>query len=54
MGKEIVNNQNKITDSNDTSKFEEVEIYQEVEPIKKKIRTDSYFDGGLIELIGWK
>ena len=35
--------------------FETVEInYQEVEPIKKEIRTDSYFDGGLIELIGWR
>lgn len=47
MEKEIANN-------NDTNKFEEVEIYQEVEPIKKEVRTDSYFDGGLIELIGWK
>ena len=34
--------------------FEEVEVYQEVEPMKKEIRTDSYFDGSLIELIGWK
>jgi len=42
--KEIVENQ----------KFEEVEVYQEVEPIKKEVRTDSYFDGSLIELIGWR
>lgn len=54
MEKEEVNNQNKITDSNDTNKFEEVEIYQEAEQIKKETRTDSYFDGGLIELIGWR
>lgn len=54
MEKEVVDDKNKITDSNDTNKFEEVEIYQEVETIEKKIRTDSYFDGNLIELIGWK
>lgn len=39
---------------NVTTEFEEVKAYQEVEPIKKVVRTDSYFDGGLIELIGWK
>lgn len=39
---------------NENQKFEEVEVYQEVEPIKKQVRTDSYFDGSLIELIGWK
>lgn len=38
----------------ETTKFEEVQVYQEVEPIKKETRTDSYFDGGLIELIGWR
>ena len=37
-----------------TEKFEEVEVYQEVEPKKKEVRTDSYFDGSLIELIGWR
>lgn len=31
-------------------KFEEVEIEKEV----KEVRTDSYFDGKLLELIGWK
>ena len=54
MEKEVVDEKNKIADNNDANKFEEVETYQEVEPIKKKIRTDSYFDGSLIELIGWK
>lgn len=52
MGNNVVENENKKTDNND-NKFEEVEVFQEVEPIKKEIRTDSYFDGGLIELIGW-
>ncbi len=28
--------------------------FQEVEPIPKAVRTDSYFDGGLLELIGWR
>lgn len=32
----------------------EGETYQEVEQIKKEIRTDSYFDGSVIELLGWK
>ena len=36
------------------NKYEEVEVYQEVEKTKKEIRTDSYFDGSLIELIGWR
>lgn len=47
------NNQNKEM-SNDTNNFEEVAVYQEVETKKKKIRTDSYFDGGVLELIGWR
>ena len=34
--------------------FEEVKVYQEVETPKKQVRTDSYFDGGLLELIGWR
>ena len=40
--------------SSDTSNFEEVPIYQEVETKKKEVRTDSYFDGGVLELIGWR
>lgn len=39
---------------NNANNFEEVQIYQEVEQAKKAVRTDSYFDGGLLELIGWK
>ena len=54
MKKEVVNNEKDVANSNDTNKYEEVETYQEVEPIKKEVRTDSYFDGTLIELIGWK
>lgn len=54
MGKEVVDEENEIANNNDAKKFEEVETYQEVEPIKKEVRTDSYFDGSLIELIGWK
>ena len=54
MEKEVVDEKNEITNNNDANKFEEVETFQEVEPIKKEIRTDSYFDGSLIELIGWK
>lgn len=54
MEKEVVDKKNEIANHNDANKFEEVETYQEVEPIKKNIRTDSYFDGSLIELIGWK
>ena len=53
MGKEVLENQEKSVEK-ETKKFEEVEVYQEVEPRKKEVRTDSYFDGGLIELIGWK
>ena len=35
--------------------YEEVKVeYQQVEKSNKKIRTDSYFDGGLLELIGWR
>ena len=37
-----------------TNNFEEVQTYQEVEIKKKPVRTDSYFDGGLLELIGWR
>ena len=28
--------------------------YEEVEIKHKEVRTDSYFDGGLLELIGWR
>ena len=34
--------------------FEEVPKYQEVEVKKKEVRTDSYFDGKVLELIGWR
>ena len=40
--------------SNETNNFEEVPVYQEVETKKKEVRTDSYFDGGVLELIGWR
>lgn len=53
MEKEIIEKKEEIVE-NENQKFEEVEVYQEVEPIKKEVRTDSYFDGSLIELIGWK
>lgn len=43
------------TANNQTNEFEEVDItYQEVKTIKKEVRTDSYFDGSLLELIGWR
>ena len=48
--KEEDNKQNETLENN----FEEVQIYQEVETKKKEVRTDSYFDGGVLELIGWK
>ena len=38
----------------ETSEFEEVPAYQEVEVKEKEVRTDSYFDGGVLELIGWR
>lgn len=34
--------------------FEEVEIVNNINADKKHTRTDSYFDGGLLELIGWR
>lgn len=44
-----------MEENNNVKQFEEVKAeYQEVEKIKKEIRTDSYFDGGLLELIGWR
>lgn len=53
MEKEVLDKKKEISKNNDTNKFEKVETYQEVEPIKHETRTDSYFDGSLIELIGW-
>ena len=53
MEKEKVVNKEEVVET-EVEKFEEVEVYQEVEPIKKEVRTDSYFDGSLIELIGWR
>ena len=43
----------KSPEENSTN-YEEVQSFQEVEIEKKPIRTDSYFDGGLLELIGWR
>ena len=44
---------NEISDEvkNEEKGFEEV---QKVEKKKKEVRTDSYFDGGVLELIGWR
>ena len=36
--------------SQENNNFEEVQIEQK----KKEVRTDSYFDGGVLELIGWR
>lgn len=36
------------------TQFEEVPKFQEVPKTKKSVRTDSYFDGGVLDLIGWK
>ena len=43
----------KITNDN-TSSYAEVPVYQEVEQKPKIVRTDSYFDGKLLDLIGWR
>lgn len=40
--------------ADNSNNFEEVQVFQEVETKKKVVRTDSYFDGGLLELIGWR
>jgi len=55
----IEENKNEVVEQDTTQKvkeniYEEVQVYQEVEKTKKEIRTDSYFDGSLIELIGWR
>lgn len=43
------------TTDNQVEKFEEVPVtYEEVKTVKKEVRTDSYFDGSLLELIGWR
>lgn len=56
MEEKIEENVTKSNETNDVApKFEEVKMeYQEVERQKKQVRTDSYFDGGLLELIGWR
>lgn len=54
MNNEIIDNQIKDEVVDDSNNFEEVQVFQEVTPLKKEIRTDSYFDGSLIELIGWR
>ena len=43
-----------INENKKETKFEEAPIYQEVKTKEKEIRTDSYFDGGVLELIGWR
>ena len=43
-----------VEEAKETSEFEEVPVYQEVEKKQKEVRTDSYFDGGVLELIGWR
>ena len=49
------NKNNEVTQMNETiPQYEEVPKYQEVESKKKVVRTDSYFDGGVLELIGWR
>ena len=50
---EIIEVQDEV--NNTSEEFEEV-AYQEVEPKRKKkeVRTDSYFDGGVLDLIGWR
>ena len=40
MEKEVIDKKNEIANNNDANKFEEVETYQEVEPIKKEVRTE--------------
>lgn len=53
--KEQKNENNEVKESAvQSNSFEEVKVYQEVETAKKQVRTDSYFDGGLLELIGWR
>ena len=40
---------------NEEPKYEVVEpVYEEVKIKQKEVRTDSYFDGSLLELIGWR
>ena len=36
------------------TQFEEAPKFQEVPKTKKAVRTDSYFDGGVLDLIGWR
>ena len=46
------NNFKEVETAKPVNNFEEVKVYQEVNIPKKQARTDSYFDGGLLELIG--
>lgn len=48
MEREIVKEENNFEEVQKEQEFQEVEIK------KKEVRTDSYFDGGLLELIGWR
>ena len=49
-----------MKENEEINEFEEVQTvqetqeFQEVESKKKKVKTGSYFDGGLLELIGWR
>ena len=53
MKKEMLEDKEEVIKPKE-EKFEEIEVYQEIELKKKEVRTDSYFDGSLIELIGWR
>lgn len=48
MTNELINNTTEIKDNENN--FEEILIFHE----PKTLRTDSYFDGSLLELIGWR
>lgn len=54
LEQELVQNQEIKETAPQQNNFEEVKVYQEVETPKQQARTDSYFDGGLLELIGWR
>ena len=53
MDEEMIKTQE--NDFEEVQKVQEVQgEYEEVEIKQKEVRTDSYFDGGLLELIGWR
>lgn len=59
MDEEIVETQEeknieKVKETEENILQEEQGEYEEVEIEPKEVRTDSYFDGGLLELIGWR